>query len=145
MGGRGGSSNMGTGLPAKTVMTDTSAYSGYARELAEVVKGDPVYQITFNGGKAFADAYVNSNGSLRIDFIGSTGNRAGSELMARLAEKALSENRTMSWIADNASAKRYYKHIGVDVDMAATRRYRVTQYNVKPSQLPSLIRRLRNK
>ena len=143
MGGRGSRSGMGAGLPSKTIMTNTSAYSGYAKELAETVKGDPVYQIRFNGGKAFADARIDSDGELRIDYIGSTGKGAGSELMARLAEKALSENRTMSWMADNASAKRYYKHIGVDIDSAATRKYGSTQYSVKPNQLPSLIRRLR--
>lgn len=139
MGGRGASFKSNS-LPNKTIMTDTSKYSGYAKELADTVKGDEVYQIKHNGGEAFADVYVDSAGDLRIDYIGSTGKGAGSELMARLAEKALSEGRNLSWIADNSGAKSYYSHLGLTRSSTFDGTW---LYSVSPDKLSNLIKRLR--
>lgn len=101
------------GLPEKTRIKNKDIYEGYAWQLASVVGDDEVYQINYNGGKAFADARVDSEGNIHIDYIGSTGKGAGSELMARLADKAIEENRGMAWVADEPSAKQFYSHLGL--------------------------------
>lgn len=101
------------GLPEKTRIKNKDIYEGYAWQLASVVGDDEVYQINYNGGKAFADARVDAYGNMHIDFIGSTGKGAGSELMARLADKAIEENRGMSWVADEPSAQQFYSHLGL--------------------------------
>lgn len=102
-----------TGLPEKTTLKNKDIYKGYAWELAAASEGSKVYQIKYNGGQAFADAYVNNDGDVHIDFIGSTGKGAGSELMARLADKAIDEGRGMSWVADEPSAQQFYSHLGL--------------------------------
>lgn len=146
MGGRSSSSGLNSGLPNKTPLINTEEYQGYARELADLLKGDEVYQIRYNGGKAFADVRTIEGGSmdgdLRIDYIGSTGNRAGSELMARIAQKALTENRNLSWIADDSSAKSFYSSLGLVQKSSSEGIY---LYQVSPEKLPSLIKRLRGR
>ena len=142
MGSVGKSNSNITGLPKKTVLKNKDDYKGYAWQLASVVEGDEVYQINYNGGKAFADAYVNNDGHVHIDFIGSTGKGAGSELLARLAEKAVKENRPLSWNADQKSAVRYYSHMGIEPTEKG-RDY--NYYEVPAKQLPALIKRLRKR
>lgn len=102
-----------TGLPKKTPLKNKDIYEGYAWQLASVVEGDEVYQLKYNGGQAFADARVDAYGDIHIDYIGSTGKGAGSELMARLADKAIEENRGMSWVADDPVAQSFYSHLGI--------------------------------
>lgn len=128
----------------RIVLKDTSEYSGYAEELTRPLVGEEIYEIKFNGHKAFADASIRY-GELRMDYLGSNGGGAGSELMARLAEMALENNVPLTWFADKKSAKNYYKHIGILPDAKASKRYGNAQYIVKPSDLPALIKRLRKR
>ena len=114
MGSIGKSNILNTiGLPAKTKIKNKDIYKGYAWQLASVVDNDEVYQLKYNGGQAFADARVDDYGDIHIDYIGSTGKGAGSELMARLADKAIDEGRGMSWVADEPSAQQFYSHLGL--------------------------------
>lgn len=142
-----GNRSTATTLSTRTVLSgDLTAYGTegtYGRELADFVKEYeiPVYQISYNGGQAFADVEERAN-ELYINMMASTGNRAGTELLTQVAEKALSQGVGLGWSADVTSAQQYYQHIGAN--QYATE-YRVTtRYEVSNKDLPEFIRKLRN-
>lgn len=151
MGGRGGSGGKGltfgrsVGLDGlRKGMPDTDLYSGYARELTYAAGGEDTYNLKYNGGTAFADIDLKyHSGSLYINVMGSTGNRAGTEMLAKLAEEAKKLNKSLSWSADDEDAVSYYRHIGASKYASGGRMY--TAYTVPYKDLEEFIKRLRRK
>ena len=140
-----------TGLGEKRPLTsvdDYTNYSEYAGELAGVQFdfGTPVYQIEYNGGKAFADtSTIDYQGELHIGMLASTGQGAGTEMLARLAEQAYKQNLVLSWVADQPSAKAYYKKMGVEQFGTVSSPSFATWYEIPHDQLQAFAAHLRNR
>jgi len=151
MGGRGGEGGRGLNLGGSTGlkglrkgMPDSDLYSGYAQELTYAAGGDDTYNLRYNGGNAFADIDLKyHSGSLYINVMGSTGNRAGTEMLARLAEEAKKSGKSLSWSADDENAVSYYQHVGAGKYASGGRMY--TAYTVPHKDLEEFIKRLRRR
>lgn len=140
-----------TGLGGKRPLTsanDYTNYSEYAGELAGVQFdfGTPVYQIEYNGGKAFADTSTTDYpGELHIGMMASTGQGAGTEMLARLAEQAYKQNLILSWAADQPSAVEYYKKMGVEQFGTVNNSSFATWYEIPHNQLQAFAAHLRSR
>lgn len=106
-------------LGEKTTLTKEEAEkyektSDYAFELANMNADleHPVYKIEYNGNQAFVDVSERKD-ELYIEGMASTGGGAGTEIFTRVAEKALDEDKDLSWSADQQSAIDYYNHLGL--------------------------------
>ena len=145
MGGRGGSGGRGLTFGGLTKgVPNSDLYSGYAQELTYAVGGEDTYNLKWNGGNAFADIDLKYHpGSIYINVMGSTGKGAGTEMLARLAEKAKKSNKSLSWSADDNDAVNYYSHIGASKYASGGRMY--TSYTVPHKELETFIKRLRRR
>lgn len=151
MGGRGGSGSRGLNLGGSTGLKglrkgipDSDLYSGYAQELTYATGENDTYNLRYNGGNAFATIDLTDHpGSLYINVMGSTGNRAGTEMLARLAEEAKKSNKSLSWSADDNDAVSYYQHIGAGKYASGGRMY--TFYTVPNKDLGEFIKSLRRR
>ena len=138
--------DLGTKTPLYDI-EDYQNYDDYAGELAMVSEGSPVYQIEYNGGRAFADVSEDAmyDGELYITYLASTGKGAGTELLARLGERALKNNWSLTWVADQQSAVDYYSHLNVGKYGTVTKYPATVGYEVTPNQLPAFIKSLRRR
>lgn len=159
MGGRGSSSNRGSSRfgPGVSVVQeiDESKFRGYARELAEETNeliedardfGDEPEEtiLWYNNGRGEAFAcYDEESGTLMG--LGSTGGRAGTELLSRIIETETSRGQSVTWMADDPQAIRYYRSMGLQGFGIANNNMTKIVYTITPERAPRALERLRNR
>jgi hypothetical protein len=139
-----------TGLGKKTVIDSAEpyeVYSEYGGELARLYEYNENYVIHYNGEEAFANTSDDTmyKGELYINGIASTGKGAGTELLARLAEKAYKDKLTLSWVADESGAMKFYEKINVKNFGKVTKSRNTVAYEVKGEKLKKFAEALRNR
>lgn len=143
-------SSSSTGLGRKTVIDSAEpyeVYSEYGGELARLYEYNENYVIHYNGEEAFANTSDNTmyKGELYINGIASTGKGAGTELLARLAEKAYKDKLTLSWVADESGAMKFYEKINVKKFGKVEKGRNTISYEVKGEQLKKFAEALRKR
>jgi len=139
---------MKRGVLTDNDVEDYYEYDDYAGELAYRMseEGKPVYTLSHNGGKAFADITEKPD-TLFINYLASTGKGSGTELLAQLSERASSKGLSLEWVADEKSAQQYYEHIGVQKYGTAKRVGRLVnvRYTIRPDKLNEFSSHLRTR
>ena len=143
------SNTSSSGLGKKAVINSVEpyeVYSKYGGELARLYEYNENYVIHYNGEEAFANTSDNSvyKGELYINGIASTGKGAGTELLARLAEKAYKDKLTLSWAADELGAMKFYEKINVKKFGKVSKGMNYVSYEIKGEQLKKFAEALRN-
>lgn len=101
------------------------------------------------GDQAFAAVDFNFPGNyVLIDSLGSTGGGAGTELLLRVMEHAVSSGKGLHWGADNPDSMSYYTHLGLDKyghEVISGRPEVGKQYYISDTELQKEYKRLRKK
>lgn len=157
MGGRGNSSGglsrrgseFGPNIN-KVTSVDESKYTGYARELAEEAneaasfgeQDEMLLQLDNGRGEAFA-FYDEDSGT--ISGLGSTGGRAGTELLSAIIQTETAKGKSVSWMADNKNAIKYYISMGLQSFGVANNNMTKIVYTITPERAPRALERLRRR